>query len=63
MTGKEKFNCPHLYRKPGKDTAHCKKQSESGAKWDFCKYQYLCRGTKRYEVTSAVKHCTLRGSD
>lgn len=57
----EKGNCPYLYRQPGKDTAHCKIQSDRGSKWDFCKHQYFCLGTKRYEANKDAANCTLKG--
>lgn len=56
---KEKAHCPYLYRKNGKDTAHCQIQAKKGGRWDFCKYQYFCRQTNRYEVTQKAASCTL----
>lgn len=56
----EKYQCEYLYRKPGQETAHCTIQRDKGLKWDFCKYQYLCRNTKRYETTKDVDRCPIR---
>lgn len=56
----EKENCPNIYRKPGNDTVHCRAQADKGARWDFCKYQYFCRQSKRYEAASGVASCNLR---
>lgn len=55
----ERFQCAQLYRKPGKITAHCRVQTERGSKWDFCKYQYLCKVSGRYEVTRETCRCSL----
>ena len=57
---KEKSNCPYLYRKAGKDTIHCRVQAGRGAQWDFCKYQYFCRKSNRYEASKDAGTCALR---
>lgn len=57
---KEKADCPFAYRKAGSNATHCKVQAEKGGKWDFCKYQYFCRNTGRYELTDEVGKCGLR---
>ena len=59
MAIRENTTCSYLYRKPGKDTVHCTIQRDKGAKWDFCKYQYFCRHTRRYEASKETTHCPL----
>ena len=59
MAKAENASCPNLYRKPGKDTVHCKAMTDKGARWDFCKYQYFCRASNRYETTKDAATCSV----
>ena len=59
----EKASCPMSYRKPGKDTLHCKAQINRATTWDFCKHQYFCQNTKRYEMSKEAAYCTLANQD
>lgn len=61
VTTKEKSNCPYIYRKAGSNAVHCKVQEGRGVKWDYCKYQYFCRKSNRYEATAETNTCVLRG--
>ena len=51
--------CKLMYRKPGKDTAHCKVQAEKGGQWDFCAHQYFCHRTNKWELTDKANACPL----
>lgn len=53
-----KGNCGFAYRKGG-NAVHCQIQTRQGGKWDFCKYQYLCRHSGRYELSKDATTCTL----
>lgn len=57
---KEKVNCPYIYRKGGSDAVHCAFLRDRDAQWDFCKYQYFCRQSNRYEVTAEAHTCDFR---
>lgn len=51
--------CEQAYRKPGRNTVHCKIQTERGGKWDFCAHQYFCPSKGRYELSEGANACTL----
>ena len=46
-----KENCPYAYRQRGDPQVHCKKiQERPNVYWTYCKYQYDCRKTGRWEA-------------
>lgn len=58
MSCKPNGICHRSYRKGGSNAVHC--QLQTGGKWDFCKYQYLCRQSNRYELSREADTCSLR---
>lgn len=56
---KEKVNCPYVFRKPGRNTAHCRALAERGQSNDFCAMQYFCRVTDRWELKPEAARCIL----
>lgn len=55
-----KGTCEQAYRKPGRNTVHCKIQTERGGKWDFCAHQFFCPSKGRYELSEGANTCALR---
>ena len=51
--------CKSSYRKGGSNAVHCQIQTNSGGKWDFCKHQYLCGKSNRFELSEEASTCNL----
>lgn len=59
MACKSKGNCTQAYRKGGADGIHCRIQTENGGRWDYCKHQYMCLSSNRYELSKEADICNL----
>lgn len=56
-----KENCPYAYRQRGDPQVHCKKiQERPNVYWTYCKYQYDCRQTGRWEAADWTRKCEIR---
>lgn len=51
--------CAFSCRKGGSNAVHCRIQAEKGGKWDFCKYQFMCQRTNRFEMGREANSCNL----
>lgn len=57
-----KGKCEQAYRKPGKNSVHCKIQTANGGKWDFCAHQYFCPNSNRWELNAEANKCPMTES-
>ena len=48
-----------VFRKPGRNTAHCRALAERGQSNDFCAMQYFCGVTGRWELKPEAAQCIL----
>ena len=48
--------CPYAFRRPGDPNVLCKKIQEiPNLRWWYCKYQYDCRKTGRWEINNLAR--------
>lgn len=57
------MDCAYAYRKIGDVSLHCRFQSDRGDRHDWCAHQYLCKRTKRWEVSDGASKCEIRNQD
>ena len=53
-------NCPLAYRQLGDPQVHCRViQKIPNVHWTYCKYQYDCRKTGRWEANDNYRKCEI----
>lgn len=57
------MDCKYAYRKAGDVSLHCRILEKKERERDWCAHQYLCKRTRRWEVSGGAIQCEIRGQE